>query len=473
MAAEETGELLFGLRRRVARREYVRWGFGLALLKFLLDTAVVYACTGKTWSPLGYVVPSLVLRSQAVGAGPEAMHVLLAALALPFLWIGLTMSVRRAADASVSPWLGTLFVVPLVNYVAIALLCVLPSRGAFDWAPPDLGPHRTLSRAFAEPLSGEVRIPPVLRAALGGVLASMAIGAGMLWLCIYAIGIYGVALFFVTPFAMGVTSAVIYNRRWTRSALSTIGVTLVGLVLTGCSLLLFAVEGVLCILMAAPIAAVIAIAGALIGRAVVSSGRQPMGALVLVLPVAALGEGHLAAPTPREVTTEIEIDAPPERVWPHVVGFADLDEPPDWFFRLGIAYPRRARIEGEGVGAVRRCEFSTGPFIEPITVWQPPTRLAFDVTSQPPSMTEWSPYGAIHAPHIEGYMTSRGGEFDLQRLPGGRTRLSGTTHYTLAIYPEIYWVPYAEALVHAIHRRVLAHVKRLSEESATGSERAP
>jgi hypothetical protein len=33
-------------------------------------------------------------RRAAVGDAPEAMHVVLIALALPFLWIGLSMSVR-------------------------------------------------------------------------------------------------------------------------------------------------------------------------------------------------------------------------------------------------------------------------------------------------------------------------------------------------------------------------------------------
>jgi hypothetical protein len=78
-------------------------------------------------------------------------------------------------------------------------------------------------------------------------------------------------------------------------------------------------------------------------------------------------------------------------------------------------------------------------------------------------MTEWSPYRELDAPHLEGYMVSRGGEFRLVPLPGDRTRLVGTTHYTLAIYPEAYWVMYGEVLLHGIHGRVLEHIKRLRE----------
>ena len=43
-------------------------------------------------------------------------------------------------------------------------------------------------------------------------------------------------------------------------------------------------------------------------------------------------------------------------------------------------------IEGEGVGAVRHCVFSTGAFVEPITIWNEPRHLRFDVTAMPEPM---------------------------------------------------------------------------------------
>ena len=115
------------------------------------------------------------------------------------------------------------------------------------------------------------------------------------------------------------------------------------------------------------------------------------------------------------------------------------------------------------MGAVRHCEFSTGPFVEPITAWEPPRRLAFAVTSQPPSMSELSPYKNVRAAHLEGYMTSKRGEFRLVALPNGRTRIEGSTWYTLSIFPEAYWTIFGEALLHSIHERVLGHIKNLSE----------
>jgi hypothetical protein len=123
----------------------------------------------------------------------------------------------------------------------------------------------------------------------------------------------------------------------------------------------------------------------------------------------------------------------------------------------------RAHIEGTGVGAVRHCEFSTGPFVEPITRWEPPSRLSFDVASQPRPMHEWSPYQHVNAPHLVDNMRSKRDEFRLVALPNGRTRLEGSTWYEIEMFPQLYWSQWSDLLVHRIHQRVLDHIKDLSE----------
>lgn len=141
-----------------------------------------------------------------------------------------------------------------------------------------------------------------------------------------------------------------------------------------------------------------------------------------------------------------------------------MPEPTEWLFKTGIAFPQRARIEGAGVGAMRYCEFSTGPFVEPITIWEQPQRLAFDVIKQPPAMRELSPYQFIHPPHLDGTMRSQKGEFRLTPLPHNRTLLEGHTWYNLQMRPEAYWTIWSDWILHRIHQRVLSHVKYLSEE---------
>jgi hypothetical protein len=55
-----------------------------------------------------------------------------------------------------------------------------------------------------------------------------------------------------------------------------------------------------------------------------------------------------------------------------------------------------------GVGAVRRCEFSTGAFVEPVQVWDEPRLLRFSVTQTPSPMEELTPYHHIETPHLNG-----------------------------------------------------------------------
>ena len=117
---------------------------------------------------------------------------------------------------------------------------------------------------------------------------------------------------------------------------------------------------------------------------------------------------------------------------------------------------------GHGVGAVRHCNFSTGSFVEPITVWEEPNLLKFSVDEQPEPMKEISFY-EIHPTHLHDYWISKQGQFKLTALPNGNTLLEGTTWYVNKIKPNIYWTIWSDYIVHKIHQRVLEHIKAKAE----------
>jgi hypothetical protein len=163
------------------------------------------------------------------------------------------------------------------------------------------------------------------------------------------------------------------------------------------------------------------------------------------------------------VTTSVTIDAPASVVWKSVIAFPPLAEPEQWLFRAGIAYPTSANIVGYGPGSVRYCRFSTGDFVEPITLWEENRLLAFDVFSQPLAMRELSPW-KITPPHLErNYMRSKQGQFRLVALSEHRTLLEGTTWYQNSLWPQAYWRIWSDGIVRRIHLRVLQHVKRQAE----------
>ncbi len=169
------------------------------------------------------------------------------------------------------------------------------------------------------------------------------------------------------------------------------------------------------------------------------------------------------------VTSNIQIDAEPSAVWRNVIAFPKLAPPKDWLFKLGIAYPIGATVSGTGTGAVRRCQFSTGSFIEPIHVWNEPHLLKFGVESQPPSMHEFSWLKEIHPAHLQGYLTVQGGQFELTPVKANgrvQTCLTGSTWYQNNMRPNAYWKLWSNMIIHKIHMRVLKHIQLQAENKA-------
>ena len=82
-----------------------------------------------------------------------------------------------------------------------------------------------------------------------------------------------------------------------------------------------------------------------------------------------------------------------------------------------------------------------------MTVWEPYRELAFEVTSEPPSLTELSPFQHVHSPHVHGYFATHGGSFRMERLPDGHTRLVEHTRHALRLAPFQYWLPMARWVV--------------------------
>ena len=444
--------VVFGLEGAVDRQTYVTSGIGLAVLKYTVEAGVVRVFAGETLTPAVFVSPSLAARAEVLQGGPEWLGWALFVWSMPFIWIALSMSVRRAAAAGVDPWLGVTVLLPLVNLLVMALLACMPDKPASVMRPaamPDSTPM--------------LRDTSVIRA----VAAAIAVGFATFLIGVYAFATYGAVLFFGTPLVMGMVAGFLANRPVVRSSLSTVGVGVLVMFFAGGMLLAFAYEGLICLFMAAPLVMPLAIAGALLGKWIAEATTAAIVhalPVILALPILAGAESLTTSLPEYEVLTVVEVDSPPDVVWRHVVEFPDLPEPTEWFFRCGIACPKRARIEGAGVGAVRHCEFTTGDFVEPITVWDEPRRLAFDVAAQPDPMVELSPWRHVHPPHLhDRSLQSRRGEFRLVDIGDGRTRLEGRTWYTFAMQPQAYWTLWSHISIHAIHRRVLDHVKRLAE----------
>jgi hypothetical protein len=431
-------------------------------LKYNLDRIIAGTLFGYYWSWPNYWMPFGTPFDQLTVRQLRFVGVMLGS-ALPFIIAGVVLTIRRLRDADWPRWFVAFFFIPVLNLVLFASLAAIPGRSV----AVDPGVATWWGR-----LSDRFKVLSPAASACLAIALTMVLVVPMAAAATLIFKDYGWGVFVALPFCLGMFASLFHSAGEPRSWKECVGVALLAFLICGLALIAVAVEGLICVLMAVPVAGPLVVLGATAGFFLQrSEWRMPTNTVRLyavgwlALPLSFMGEAVFSGPPAHySVTTSVDITASPQTVWNHVIQFSELPPPTDLFFRAGIAYPIRARIWGRGVGAVRHCEFSTGPFVEPITVWDEPHLLAFDVTQQPHPMRELSPYRALDTPHLNGFFQSLHGQFLLMSLPSGGTRLSGTTWYSQSLWPGSYWRVWSDYLVHKIHSRVLEHIKAEAED---------
>jgi uncharacterized membrane protein YhaH (DUF805 family) len=445
---------------RVSGRDYFLIGVVALMVKQVVDNALLHIFYSQSaivlpfwwyWAPFG----SGARIAHLTGSQVRFAAVMLL-VAIPFLWLGLCLTVRRLRDLGQPVWLVILFFAPVVNLIFFLALCVLPSRPEASREAAPWPSVRTLDSVVPQSKLGS---------ALLATSIAVLLGLGLSLLGLQVLKSYGWGLFVALPFCLGLFAVLVYSYHEEREFGSCVAVALLPIGVIACVLLAVALEGVICVVMAAPLAVGLAFLGGWLGYVIQStywSRRTPaMLSMALLLTPSVLGIENLIKPQAPifAVQSEVIVDAPPEVVWQKVVAFTEIPAPREMLFRAGIAYPIRAEISDHGAGAVRRCVFSTGAFVEPIEVWDEPRLLKFSVRENPAPLNELSPYSNVKPAHLHGYLVSRQGQFLLTALPGGKTRLQGTTWYSDAMWPQAYWHLWSNYIIHRIHMRVLEHIQ--------------
>lgn len=362
------------------------------------------------------------------------------ALAFVIAWALAALAVRRANWSGRGHRLSLFAIFPVLQIIVVALLCAMPRRqGEPDGQRDD-----------------EVDPAEVLQ----GVLAGVAIIVAAVLISALTLGAYGWGLFVATPFVVGMTTGYIVNRRAPQTGARTTAHVLAAGALGGLALLMFALEGFMCIVLVAPLGLAAAALGGAFGRAIALFGHDGSRPLmsVAVLPALFALEASMPPATPIDTVESIDIAASPDAVWQAITSEAPIGLSPGLPGLAGLAYPVRSSLQGEGVGATRLGVFSTGTAVERVTEWQPGRVLAFTVVSQPPAMEEMSPYRHLHTPHLTGYVVTGDTRYVILPLRSGGTRLTLQAQTVLRIDPIPYWEPIARIAFHLNVRRVLESV---------------
>jgi len=371
-------------------------------------------------------------------------------------WALAALALRRARDAGANEWCATAAFVPPLQPLLVLVLTLLHSSGA------QTAPHQATPAPRAR-----VTIDAFKGACAGIGLTLLAVAMSTL-----VFGVYGTGLFVLSPVIICAVTAYVGNRRGDIGAKATWALVKSASALGGLALLTFALEGLICIIVIAPLWLAGSVIGGIIGRAIALASHRPPRDTAVALVLLPLVYG-LEAAFPGSVTFEnhvsIDIDAPRPAIWRAITAMGRVEERPGQLFRWGLAHPLSGRLLGAGVGAKRYGQFSTGTAIERITNYTPNHRLAFVVLNDVPTVRELSPYDHVYAPHAVGYFRTLLASFELEDRGGQATRLTLKSTHLLRLEPSLYWLPIVNWVVEENKTRVLRHIRVLAERrSNTG-----
>lgn len=386
-----------------------------------------------------------------VDAASNAANLAAITLLLLSVWVSTALALRRVNDARLGGWITILSIAPVIQFPVWLLLSLMPSR-----AEATVEPQQSTRRppAWVARLQGAV-------VGIGLTLVSVAMGA-------LVFRSYGFAMFIGTPLVVGMTTAFIANRAQSIGATQTLIDMTIAMVVAALMLIAVALEGVVCIAMAFPLAWCMGGVGAMIGFTVARFGRPDSNTPVMslaILPLMFMIDVTAPSATVFTDTRSVEVEASAMETWAAVIRMETIAEAPPAPFRLGVAYPVSGEVIGEGVGATRKGYFSTGVAVEKVTEWEPGRALGFDIVSEPPVLRELSPY-AVRPPHVDGYFRSIHARIVLTPLGPDRTRLTLVTSHELDLQPAAYWLPLTRAAVQTNKARVLKQMRAQAEATA-------
>jgi len=107
---------LFSFRGTLDRRAYILLALAGLLVKHLTDLAIAERVFHHPWTPLNYLVPLGVPVPVSGMSQSDLVFVLtMAAVSIPFAWVGLAITLKRFRGIDWPLWLVVLFLVPIAN----------------------------------------------------------------------------------------------------------------------------------------------------------------------------------------------------------------------------------------------------------------------------------------------------------------------------------------------------------------------
>ncbi len=256
----------------------------------------------------------------------------------------------------------------------------------------------------------------------------------------------GVTLFVLLPLINGIVAAwYVPTRR------ATLLATAVPIVVCFVMLFFLGWEGLVCILLVTPVALLMSLIGALIGKAL-RKWRQPpkqslkcyaFVSLLLVTSNYAETEWFLKQHT-NDVVTEKMIPGRIEKVWANLVEIDHLGAPKPFLMNIGLPIPLSCTMTGSGVGATRTCHFQKGDMVQRIEQWTPPTHFSISIQDVTLPGRKWL-----------GFL---GAQYSLREIDG-QTLVTRTTTVSSWLRPIWYWSIFEKLALDLEHEYLLESLR--------------
>jgi hypothetical protein len=212
----------------VGRGPYALIGCCFFAIKHNLDRFVATFLFDRPWDVFSYLKGPA--RGAEAATSQAAFYATLLVLALPFIWTGVALTIRRLRDVGWPLGLMVMFFVPFLNLPFFLLLSLVPSRR--DAAPRERHPT-FLGRLIPQSPFGSAAV---------AVLVTALVAVPVVVLGVSVLKQYGAGLFVGLPFALGFASAVLHGYHRPRSFVTCLGVAFLGTLMLCLMLLAYAVE---------------------------------------------------------------------------------------------------------------------------------------------------------------------------------------------------------------------------------------
>ena len=284
-------------------------------------------------------------------------------------------------------------------------------------------------------------------------------------------GVMSIGFIFFVPLAIGFVTvyALPEPLTWGRA----LSAPLVPVLLTLLGALVLLWEGLICVVVWLPLAAVLGMVGGGIAAVVrridtrrrslvlVSAAALPF----LVAPVEAQFDDPVQG---RVVEDVVEIEAPAAVVWEQireVPAIAAAELGPSFAHAVGFPRPIEARLVGTGVGSVRYATFEGDvTFVERVTDWDEPRELAFAIDASAVPATTFDEHVAVGG----RYFDVLEGRYRIREVAPGRVALSLSSTHRLSTRFNAYTRIWTDLFMRDIQQNILDVIRERSEAAARG-----